>query len=282
MVPDAVVLHERLLQAVNVVVERCWGGADPEAVGHVLTETLAADDLLSAPATAHVTEAYLPDTAELVFRYLATYDGMGERPADDPVTVWLYETLGALANDLAAAHAAAAWAAYESPSLTGPVHEISEVLPEEPRAAHEPERPRPDRQPGAAARRRAERAERALHAARETLEALDWARIDEENGQLLKSLKAGDRRRVLWVRTRGIIVIGKNNSAFDAVDRVRDVQGIGVFAGSLQLIGRPKLLSARRQAVLTDIPTEEAGEVAPLLAVHRIDVSLAGSSRWVG
>ncbi|MFC8956496.1 hypothetical protein ACFT8P_28305 [Streptomyces sp. NPDC057101] len=282
MVPDAGVLHEHLLQAVNAVVERCWGAADPDTVGHALFETLAADDLLSARAVAHVTEAYLPDTAELVLRYLTSYDAAGERPADDPVTIWLYETLGALANDLAAAYAATARSSYESPSLTGPVHDLPEVFPEEPRTVRRPKRPRPDREPGAAARRRAERAERALHAAHETLEALDWTRIDEENARLLKSLKAGDRRKVLWVRTRGIIVIGRNNSAFDAVDRIRDVQGVGVFAGSLQLIGKPKLLSARRQAVLTDIPLEDAEELSPLLAAHRIDVSLTGTSRWVG
>ncbi|MBK3587091.1 hypothetical protein JHN49_26480 [Streptomyces sp. MBT57] len=275
------ILHERLLQVVNAVVKRSWGATEPETVAHALSEVLTADDLLSAHAVVHVTEAYLPNTAELILRYLTSYDTAGEHPAEDPVTAWLYETLGALANDLAAAYAAA-WAAYESPSLTGPVRDLPEVLPQEPHTAREPRRPRPDREPGAAARRRAERAERALQAAHETLEALDWTRINEENARLLKSLKAGDRRKVLWVRTRGIIVIGRDNSAFNAVDRIGDVPGVGVFAGSLQLIGKPKLLSARWQAALTGIPLEDAAELIPLLAAHRIDVSLTGTSRWVG
>ncbi|MEU0002618.1 hypothetical protein ABZ069_37590 [Streptomyces microflavus] len=280
MVPDTGIVHEHVLRTVNTVVERCWG-ADRETVAQALSEALAADELLSAPSVAHVTEAYLPDTAELVFRYLSTYDAAYDRPADDPVTIWLYETLGALANDLAATYAAA-WSAYESPSLNGPAHDLPEIFPEEPRTPNKAERLGPDRQPGSAARRKAERAERALQAARETIAALDWPRIDEENDQLLKSLKVGDRRMVLWVKTRGIIVVGKNNSAFRAIDGIRDVRGIDIFAGSLQLIGKPKLLSTRRQAVLTDIPPEGEEAIGPLFAAHRIDVSFTAASRWVG
>ncbi|MFD5110677.1 hypothetical protein [Streptomyces cinereoruber] len=281
MIPDEGTLHERLLLAVNTVVDQCWG-ASPDMVTLVLSEALVADELLAGPAVVHVSGAYLPDVVDLIVCYLATYGTENEGRADDGVTVQLYEALGALATDLAAAHAAIAWSTYESPLLSGPVHDLPDSFPDGPSAAHGTERPQPDRQPGAAARRKAERAKRILNAALETLEALDWTRIDKENAQILRGLKEGDRRKVLWVRTRGIIVIGQGNSAFDTVDRVKDIQGTGVFAGSLQIGSKPKLLSARRQAVLTDIPPEEAEKVSPLFAAYRIDVSMTGASRWVG
>ncbi|MEU9979196.1 hypothetical protein [Streptomyces sp. NPDC051014] len=280
MVPDASVVHERVLWAVNTVVEQCWG-QDPDTVARALNEAFVADELLSAQSVAFVIDAYLPTTANLVFHYLSSFEAAGARPAEDPVAGELNETLSTLAHDVATTYAVVS-ASYESPSLNGPVSDMAPVFQEQPSVAQEAERPIRDGEPGSAARRKTGRAERALKTAQRTLADLDWSQINDENAQLLKNLKVGERRMILWVKTRGIIVVGKHNSAFDTVNSVRKVDGIGIFPGFLQLTGKSKLLSQTRQATLTNIPPDEAEEVRPLLSAYRIDVSLASASRWAG
>ncbi|MEU9255941.1 hypothetical protein AB0D66_29385 [Streptomyces sp. NPDC048270] len=287
MVPDAGVVHEHVLWAVNTVIEQCWG-ADRHTVERSLAEAFEAAGFMHSRSTAaQVIGSYFPDTADLLLHYLATQPGDEARPADDPVTAWLHEVLRALAQDLASALEADAWSGYESPSLTGPVHDVPELAPEpapgqHPAQPRETGRPARTGDPRAAARKKTERTERARRAAQQVIEDLDWSAIDAENRVLLKQLSVGERLLVFWVKTRGIIVVGMNNTAFAPLDKVRQVPGLGVFAGSLQLVSKPKLLSARREAVITDIPREEAEALCSLLRIHKIEASLTGSSRWVG
>jgi hypothetical protein len=283
MAPNANVVHERVLWAVGTVLDNGWG-ADRNTVTQALVDALTAAEVLWNDDAWRTLENHWEYAAGLVVQYLE-HDprDKGARSAHAELRGLIDEAFGFLAQDLASALAASGRHpeasmgevyGYESPALHSAVHDGTAFVAEAGTPKATAAVPARDYEPGAAKRRKAECAERALDAAHKVLEALDWQAIDQQNGHTLKSMDVAARLCVLWVKDRGVIIVGKDNPAFQAVEKVRDVPGIEIFAGSLQLLARPHWRRSQGSAEITGIPQEEADAISERFNAYKITVSL--------
>ncbi|AWW43149.1 hypothetical protein [Streptomyces cadmiisoli] len=288
---DAV--HDGVLRAVDSAIERAWE-TDRFALEGGLRAALAEETgLPHGDAVRSVFQRYGPVLAGLVVRY--TGPGPGRLPdaaVREEAAAALHETVAALMRDLTEVFPWLAGRAdpaddYESPAVHESVHEVPHVVLTKGPAAARPVFVEADggvgardRSPGSAARRRAQRAERALDGARRTIDDLDWVSVDEWNETQLARLRIDERMAVLWVEDPGRIVVGRDNPAHPFLAELTGVPGAGVHAGSVQRLPDTGALRRTRAVRITGLPTEVTGAVGAEFAVHRFRTSFAPPTRW--
>ncbi|MEU9704476.1 hypothetical protein [Streptomyces sp. NPDC047981] len=280
-------VYEQVLWVVSITLEES-SDASPGTVTNLLYHALREPQVLWTEG-AQDSLARNWHTVELsLARYLELGHDLETRSAREAIWQEIEEAFWRITPELAhgliateASTEQATQGFYESPSLSGAAHD-DYAFTSAPHPAHARQGAAPvrDHEPGAAERRRTQRAQRALENARRLLQRLDWGEVDAQNGHLLKSLKVGGRLEVLWVKSLGRIVVGRRNPAFETVAAVQKIAGVGVCGGSLQLTRKPPLLGGLGRADVTGLPPGEIDTVARLFHAHKIEVSPTVSERW--
>ncbi|MFJ6727276.1 hypothetical protein ACIQPQ_20460 [Streptomyces sp. NPDC091281] len=289
------VVREAVLRAVGSAVERAWG-TDRFALAGGLRAALAEQTgLPQGDAVRRLFQTYGTTLTGLIVRYAGPGPDAPPAPADREETrIALHDTVVALIADLVAlgvvAPAGTATAddgPYASPSVHEAAHQVAHVVTASARRApgrhpdggDGPSEGR-DRSPGAAARRRDRRAERALQEARRTLDGVDWAAVADVNRALLAALKPRERLSLLWATHPGRLVVGTANPAHAPLSALTGVPGAGVFAGSVQRGAGTGPLRRTPTAEVTGLP-REAGEAVPAaFAAYGFRVTVRAPTRW--
>ncbi|WP_411120152.1 hypothetical protein [Streptomyces sp. 058-1L] len=244
-------------------------------------------------AARSVLQRYGPPLVRLVLRYVGPAPHHAPDPAErEAAAAALHEMIDALIGELRAVGAvpfaeedAVLADPYASPTLHRAAHDVPHVIERRSVAPALVSAVRSnvhDRSPGTAARRREQRAERALRQAERTIEAVDWERVDEHNHILLASLRTDQRIAVLWLTEHELLVLGQGNAGYAALAGLTGLEESGVLAASLQRGPTNGLLRRMATAHVFGLPPEEHAAAGAALLAYGVRAGFSARSRWDG
>ncbi|RPK67631.1 hypothetical protein EES43_02940 [Streptomyces sp. ADI96-02] len=282
--------HAGALRAVDDAIERAWEADRFTLEGGLRAGLAEGTGAVPSPASREVFQRYGPPLAALVRRYAGPGpDRLPDAAEREATAAALHGMIADLVRDLVAVGAVSPGPVvaeadpYESPTLHRAVHDVHHVVERKDAAPGKDEAPAvPDRSPGAAARRREQRAERALKQAERTIDAVDWDLVDEQNQMLLAQIRIDQRIAVLWLSGHELLVLGQGNTGYAAIAGLTGVPEAGVHIASLQRGPVTGFLRRTATARLAGVPEQEQEAVTAAFLAYGVQASFAARSRWDG